>query len=290
MLFSILLSFLLATLVSGKGSSRILNGNNSTGLPYQVRLARRGCGGSIIKSNWVLTAKHCVVRDFKNDDYTVTLANGRETILAGISNLQDPDGQKREILTNAVSIHNSSDLALLRIDPPFKFNDKVKPIQINDYKEDLKGYDALISGWGQTTNERLPGQLQETVVKIVAHGVGKKAGNVIRLWHPDGQGACYGDSGGPAVIESPEDGKQLLVGVTHGGPKKCGVNASAELNNGPRVSYYVDVFKYADWIYKKIEGCEDRIATNKCERRKAKGKCDKKSVQKRCKMTCGLCG
>ena len=87
-------------------------------------------------------------------------------------------------------------MALLRIDPPFEFNDKVKPIQLNVYYEDLKGYDALISGWGQTTNVRVPDQLQETVVKIVAHEDGGKAGNVIRLWHPKGLGACYGDSGG----------------------------------------------------------------------------------------------
>ena len=42
------------------------------------------------------------------DDYTVTLPYGKETILAGISNLRDPDGQKREILPDAVFIHNSS--------------------------------------------------------------------------------------------------------------------------------------------------------------------------------------
>merc|ERR1712098_424041 len=152
MLLSIVLSYLLATLVSGKSSSRILNGNNSNGLPYQVRLATRGCGGSIIKPNWVLTAKHCVVRDMKNDDYTVTLANGKETILAGISNLQDPDGQRREILPDAVILHNSTDLALLRIDPPFELNDKTKPIEINHNNGNLADYDILISGWGETTN------------------------------------------------------------------------------------------------------------------------------------------
>ena len=87
----------------------------------------------------------------------------------------------------------SIDLAILRVYRRFEFNDKVKPIQINHYYEDLSGYDALISGWGETTNEREPDQLQETVVKIVAHEDGGKAGNVIRLWHPDGQGGCYGD-------------------------------------------------------------------------------------------------
>ena len=58
---------------------------------------------------------------------------------------------------------------------------------------------------------------------------------------------------------------QLLVGVTHGGPK-CGVNATDEQNNGHRDSLYVDVIKYADWIYKKI-GTANRKCFTKCSNR-----------------------
>ena len=90
----------------------------------------------------------------------------------------------------------SIDLAILRVYRRFEFNDKVKPIQINHYYEDLKGYDALISGWGETTNEREPDQLQETVVKVWRQMDGGKAGKVIHLWSPVGQSSCYGDSGG----------------------------------------------------------------------------------------------
>lgn len=193
------------------------------------------------------------------EDYTLTLANGSETILAGISNLQDPDGQKRDISLDAVFIHDSADLALIRIDPPFELNDKVKPIQINLRSEELvisKGerYGALISGWGETKSEAEPNQLQTSSTTIMEKKDAGKWGNVLRLWGSKGRGACSGDGGGPAVIHECTTCFPVLVGVASYVDQRCGVSdgASEEENNGPRNSYYVNVFQYVDWIDRTI--------------------------------------
>ena len=91
------------------------------------------------------------------------------------------------------------DLALLKIDPPFEESDNLWPIQLNDDHENLVGEEVLISGWGRTTNEFEPEQLQKVFVTVKDQELDTspmKAGHLLHLWSPDGKGACQGDSGG----------------------------------------------------------------------------------------------
>jgi len=256
MLFLSTLTLLLIASVSGsngKGNGRILNGVDSDVLPYQVKLSK--CGGTIIQIDWVLTAKHCVVRDFEGGDFT----RKPETVWAGISNISLKEvGQRRDIPIESVFLHDSADLALLKIDPPFEKSDDLSPIQRNDAYENIVGKKVLISGWGSTTNETDPQQLQKAVLTVEDHELDNTpydVGHVINLWSSDGVGACHGDSGGPAVFreECPRtricsNNPLVLVGVASYVIPGCGPFVSPEVNNGARSSYYVDVFRYNDWI------------------------------------------
>ncbi|XP_053684103.1 chymotrypsin-2-like [Sabethes cyaneus] len=186
---------------------RIVGGSNAAEgqFPYQVSLRSAAnshfCGGSIINTNWAMSAAHCTVGR--------TVAN---TIVVAGSLLLNAGGtthQAQTIVNHPAysSLTLANDISLVRVATPFVFSPTVGSVELeSNFIESATG--AQASGWGQTTHPgSIPNHLQWVNVDIItlaacrgAHNAVNAArvhDNTICTQSPVGVGMCMGDSGGP---------------------------------------------------------------------------------------------
>ena len=198
----------------GSDESEIVGGTEATpgDFPWQVQLQIPGyphyCGGSIIDTDWVLTAAHCAEG----------LAASSFTVRAGLHRRSAPDSNVQTRGVAQVVMHPSynpftadNDVALLRLSAPFVFTPRVQPIQVAT-ADPAVGTPAPVSGWGQTAASPSPSAdaLQKTVLPVRSTATCNAAGTLPLLVRPSmvcagfvtgTSGGCHGDSGGPLVAE-----------------------------------------------------------------------------------------
>uniref|UniRef100_A0A182NLY0 Peptidase S1 domain-containing protein n=1 Tax=Anopheles dirus TaxID=7168 RepID=A0A182NLY0_9DIPT len=127
-----------------------------------------------------------------------------------------------------------NDIALLEMKERFQFDEYIQPIELMD-EELPPGTEVVISGYGRvgSTFPASPKLLYTTMYVVEdedCNGIGE---GLICIDKKGSYGACFGDSGGPAV----HDGK--LVGVANFIIGECG---------GDYPDGYAKVSYYLDWI------------------------------------------
>jgi len=237
---------------------RIVHGRDAKEgeIKYQAALIKPSgfnfCGGTLIRSGWVLTAGHC----------TVGLSASGVRIVLGTRDLNRGDNLifkvKKIHKYDYNSVTKQGDLSLMELeDSPYQGRIEseeltMKPVPLASTDFDPTGRMCTVSGWGRLKSGgwEKPHYLQEVDVLVPSNDVcaqmlpdnlpwDKNTDSMICAGGKD-RDACQGDSGGPLVCED-DDGNKFLTGAV-----SWGVGCATEGVPG----VYTNLRKYRKWIDK----------------------------------------
>ncbi|XP_077786216.1 coagulation factor X-like isoform X2 [Podarcis muralis] len=239
--------------------SRVVGGSfcRPGGCPWQVLLQnKRGygfCGGSLISSQWVLTAAHCL-----------------DTVIPHQVTVGDFDIHQRERHEQKVGVRQywkhpqydstnfNNDIALIQLTSSVVFSEHVLPICLpNPQLTTLligEGASGMVSGWGAThTKGKSTRFLMKVSLPIVSADTCRPSTEKLITdnmfcagYAEEAQDACKGDSGGPFAVAYRST--WYLLGVVSWG------EGCAEVG---KYGAYTRVSNYISWIKETIESTTD---------------------------------
>ncbi|GAB1292526.1 Ovochymase-2 [Apodemus speciosus] len=258
--------------------SRIVGGNQVErgSYPWQVSLKQKQkhvCGGTIISSQWVITAAHCMA----NRNIALTL-----NVTAGEHDLSQAEPGEQTLAIETIIIHPqfstrkpmNYDIALLKMVGSFQFGQFVRPMCLPEPGDNFNaGFICTTAGWGRLSEGgSLPQVLQQVNLPILTQEECESVLLTLRnpitgktflcTGSPDGgRDACQGDSGGSLMCQN-RKGAWTLAGVTSWG-LGCGRgwrnNARKKEQGSPGI--FTDLRRVLPWIYKHIQTGHRRKST-----------------------------
>ncbi|KAL7028593.1 hypothetical protein ACKWTF_005907 [Chironomus riparius] len=209
-------------------SGRIVGGQDAAigQFPYQASMRSAAnahfCGGSIINRRWVVCAAHCTINRLVAN--TVIVVGAHNRITGGITHQSErianhPQYNSATTVNDVSLVRSATDIIESDV---IGFID-IEPAHINHH------FPSFTSGWGQTSH---PGSaatvLQWLTVEVIPNdecrsrlstaNAARIADSVICVSSANGQGLCFGDSGGPLTVNG-----RLVGAVSWGVP--CGTAA-----------------------------------------------------------------
>ncbi|XP_032442394.1 trypsin I-P1-like [Xiphophorus hellerii] len=234
-----------------RSDTRIVGGQEAAAgaWPWQAKLRIQGglCGGSLINSQWVLSAAHC----FESTSTSgVTVDLGLQSLTSS-ANVVSRSAAQIIVHPDYNSNTNDNDLALVQLSSAVTFTNYVRPVCLAaDGSVFPSGLDCWVTGWGTLSYGGSVSQtLQEVDVPIVSNSqcsasYSTLTNNMLCAGLTNGgKDSCQGDSGGPLVTKNGTVWVQAGV-VSYG-------NGCAQPGY-PGV--YARISNYQTWINSQVSG------------------------------------
>ncbi|XP_062874286.1 elastase 3 like isoform X1 [Trichomycterus rosablanca] len=201
-------------------NTRVVNGVDAKphSWPWQISLQydkngewRHTCGGSLIATNWVMTAAHCINKSFTY------------RVFVGKYNLVEDEAGSKAFTPEKIVVHEKwnpifvvlgNDVALIKLSEHVTLSDTVQLACIPPAGTILtNNYPCYITGWGRlSTGGPIADKLQQALMPVVDHATCSKPdwwGPLLKdsLLCAGGDGivaGCNGDSGGPLNCRNAE--------------------------------------------------------------------------------------
>nr|XP_033798819.1 transmembrane protease serine 3 [Geotrypetes seraphini] len=235
-------------------TSRIVGGNTSFEgqWPWQVSLHFQGihlCGGSIITSQWIVTAAHCV-----NELYFPALWGVQVGTVNQLNTQVSLNSVEKIVFHHKYkSSSMANDIALMKLTTPLAFNGFIQPICLPNYGEVFQeGKVCWITGWGATEEGGDSTQFMEYAgIPLISNKVcnaksvygGIVSSSMLCAGYLEGGvDTCQGDSGGPLACE-----ERMVWKLT--GATSWGLGCAEK--NKPGV--YSRITSFLDWIHEQME-------------------------------------
>ncbi|NXI66403.1 CEL2A elastase, partial [Anseranas semipalmata] len=236
--------------------ARVVGGENARpySWPWQASLQYYSsgkwyhtCGGTLIATNWVMTAAHCIS---SSRQYRVLLGKYNLAAEEEGSVAASPATIIVHEKWNSYNVANGYDIALIKLAQHVNLSNQVELACLPAAQSILSSNTACyVTGWGRLqTNGALPDELQQGLLLVVDYATCSRPswwGSTVKstMVCAGGDGiisSCNGDSGGPLNCQG-ADGRWEVHGIVSFG-------SSLGCNYYRKPSVFTRVSAYNSWI------------------------------------------